>query len=760
VKREYSNAAVLASKSSHEENANSLVATNDAGAQLTTIEPNERGHEKCSRSRRKYIYGPWNERLQGVSQLDFESNLTLVTDTPKMLDPDRYGDDMKLWALLLDHRNRKFGTKGVRMFWEEIRSRNVQLPVTSSLAEQMWHTFLLLGFEDSLVLEQICQYADDQYSSQGIRWTKLYLRIVQHFLVNGTGEEAINWHERLITEHPPGPTGFVEMCRAVVSLHGNTVALQRIYQDYGHRKAYSKVVGVLCEQEKFDAALKWHMFFMEHGDFPTSIVVIERLVQYLAAYDTPNAIKVTQSIVDAGVPFSSRLAANLEISREMMNLVHGHHFQIKPLSYKDELGARWLATRWVSLDVAISSIHALGIQGIGPLSLQAIALREPDVKDLRKRLAQLRDLGISLGYSLYSRAVAKFARAGDHAHLESLLQSDQHPDALEDAQLQENLLSTYVQNKDWTQFRRTLAIQQLRGKSSPEYSKQNLILRVHARRQHAEALQRTLELMRQKGTSVSASAMFEIVRCFLVPRQRSKRPASMDTRDIDFVVFILKSLAYSGSHVPPTIWREILRRLGMLGRLSELKNLSLFLAFWYSPNNTSTSVGKHGIQHRLLTQLALTHPLHPLNIIFPVSFQKAAVEWGFIHALNRKAIDVATSRFNLDVTFGLRLLHELFTQGVHIDLKAVGKVIRHRLLIYYGPGSSARLYNRRARLNLRLRYGRSELSYEAIVLQIKAVTGADTYSTFEIPQLATLRSGKLLEVRQTRKRVLARVASR
>jgi hypothetical protein len=774
AKRRYADVTILAKKSAHQQRADDFTTTNDASSQLTTQpESNDYGQENSSRrknaSSKRHPYGPWasDKRLQSVFQLDLESNLTLMTDTPKLLDPSRYGHDMRLWALLLDHRYRKFGAAGVRMFWEEIRSRNVELPTTvrSSSPGNMWQTILLLGFEDSSVLEQICKYADDLYNARGIRWPKLYRRVVQHFLVHGTGKQAIRWHERLINKHPPGPRELDTMLRSVLLLRENTAVesyLQQIYVACGHRKAYSKVIGVLCEQEKFDAAFKWHIFFMRHGDFPNSRVRVDRLLQYLVAYNMPKAIELIKSTVDAGVPFSSSLAKNLKISREMMNLIHGEHFHIKPKSYNDVLGARWFATRWVSLDVAISSIHALGVQEIGPFSLQAIALREPDPKDLANRIIQLHDLGISLGHSLYSRAVDKFSRNRDYANLESLLQSDQHPDELENPELQEYLLSSYAQKNDWKQYRRTLEIQKLRG-TSPESATENLILRYHAKRQDPEALQQTLELMRQKGTHVSGTSMFKIVQSFLRPRQPSKRPTSTDTSDIDFVVFILKRIAYSGSHIPPTIWREILRRLGMLGRLSELENLCLFLASWYNPGSSSTSIAKKGIQHKLLTQLALSHPLHPLRIIFPVSFQRAAVEWGFIHALNGKSLDVVNhniSRSELDVTFGLRLLRKLFTQGVYIDMKAVGKCIAHRFTVYYGPGVSARKYNRRGRINLRLRHGRSEFSYEEIVSQVRGVLGAVMFSKLGIPQLVPLRSGRVLKASRARKAALARVASR
>ncbi|KAH6668900.1 hypothetical protein B0J14DRAFT_599579 [Halenospora varia] len=670
-------------------------------------------------------YAPWSERLTKHENLEFESDLYKKSTTARLLDSYEYQDDMKLWAFLLDYRRRIYGMEGVTMFWDIIQRRNISLPTTGFLADKMWSTFLTLGFQNKRVLEQIADYADRMFESFGQRWSKLYTRVVQHFLVNGNGKVAIDWHIRLYPCHAPGPKAFAEMCRQVILWKGDWKSLQKIHKQNKHRNAYSKVIPVLCEREDFKAALHWHFYFLQNGDLPSSSKVVEPLVHFLGVYDRPNAILVTRSLVDAGVSFAhgldKQLQDNTKISREMMNLIHAQHYNIEPKRYNDKLGARWFATTWVSLDTAINAVHALGVVEIGPLSLQAIALRESDAKDIVLRINQLRDLGISTGNSLFSRAVEKFARAREYDHLESLLNSDQHPDALEDSAFQDSQLLNYAEAKDWAKYRRTLAIQVLRARgTAPAMEKANIMLRVLAKQGNVEGILETLEDMIRDNIKVKTLTINSIMRSILASRRRGHRPVVDTTKrgryDIRFAISLLKHIAESGSYVPITKWREILRRLGMAGQYKDFQNLCQWILSWYGPQNEELlSVKQKSRRFRVPVQVPSSHVLHPLRILFNASMQKAIVEWGFIMTLKYRTPpktpnledigqvgDVYSSDSPLlkpDITFGIFLLRKLHASGVHIDFDAIRKVIYSRLVTYYGPSAyvSSKRYNRAAR---------------------------------------------------------------
>lgn len=659
-------------------------------------------------------YGQWSEKLWTNEELDFESDL----DTPlgegrsqRLLDQPEHKLDFELWAYLLDYRQRIHGAAGTLTFWNAIRSRRIQLPTHTVLADKLWSACLDLGFQQPHILEEVLKYADEMLEMTGYRWPTLYVYTMQHFLVNSNARHTLEMHNYLFERYPPGPKYFAEMCRTVVFQKGNLKTLKMIYERNTHRNCYSKVVSVLCAQKDYWAAVEWHYFFLKNGDLPATSKAVEPLVHFLAIYYRSNAVKVTKSLVDAGVPIAHAISEKLEdttkISREMMNLIHGKTFHVPVKAYNDHLGARWFATSWVSLDVAINAVHALGVKEIGPLSLQAIALRDPDPQSIVFRLNQLQDLGISIGNSVFSKAVQRFARGRMSDHLEGLLNSDQHPDALEDSQLQEALLTEYARVKDWAQYRRTLAIRGI-ASASPEIERRNLVLRLLITRGDARNILHNLSKMGDERTPVESSTIAHLLRHTLRPRRAGRRPMTLQGdhnrgkyNDLNITISILKKVMHSRSFVPPTSWREIVRRLGMLGRFIDLENLCIDLARWYGPTSSS--------RYRVPIQVPTSHPLHPLNILFSASLQKAIVEWGFIYSLKRRPSHVSSHRGVVisdphdlpNVTAGITLLKQLSERGVSVDGKTVRSALFNRLVVYFAPGRSSKVYNRHGQAQLK-----------------------------------------------------------
>ena len=719
-------------------------------------------------------YGPWTDHSLGEDELDFEANSgVFTTSQQRLLNHPEYSSDPRLWLQLLEYRQRIYGDAGVLAFWEALQAQNLQLPTKHKTegraADTCWTILLELGFRHRHVLEEIRRYADKMLDSTGWRWPKLYTTILKYMLLNGRDGEAIGWHDMLITRHPPGSKAFSELCRRIASSEGDLISLRKIYEKTNYRNVYAKVVPVLCEREDFKSALEWHTLFMRNGDLPSRSSLVEPLVHFLAIYDRPKAVQVTRSLVKAGVPsnVSRTLSDNTMISREMMNLIHGETFQVPAKTYNDSLGARWFATKWISLDIAINAIHALGVQEIGPLSLQAIALREPDPKSIIIRIKQLNSLGISLGNSLFSRAIESFARNRRYDFLEGLLNSDQHPDQLEDWKLQESLLSSYARAKDWPQYRRTFAIR-LVGSKSPEIETSNLVLRSLVTNGDLQSALETLARMNDEGTVVKTKTTSYILRKILRPRQSGRRPMKMANRtdDLRLGVNVLKSIMRSGSFVPVAYWREIIRRLGMTGRFESLKGLCLFLAAWYGPSDARTAqgLGRLGRRYRVPAQVPTSHPLHPLRILFPTSLQKAIVEWGFMHALRPVPTHAlkAASKHQLQstslipgddpslpqVTSGIELLKELHRLGVYVDLKSVKSAIVNRLIVYYGPGVSNKPYNRVAK-------ARNPLKLEQMAEQIDHALEGQVFTGIDLKSdIKSRANARLLKLRRRRQKWL------
>ncbi|PVH73620.1 hypothetical protein DL98DRAFT_519810 [Cadophora sp. DSE1049] len=695
----------------------------------------------------------WQEAMFSHERLDFESDIAVMQNggRERLLDT-MYKDDMALWTMLLEYRKRVYGKEGVLTFWHAAQERGIRLPMKGFLADKLWHTFLALGLENPDVLEGIYQYS----KKNGLH-SSLYPWIVGNFLETHQGDAALKWHNRLSTFQKPNQFTFAKMCRRVIIKEGDLGTMKQIYNMLPHRNLYHKIIPLLCKSQKYKMAIHLHSFFCKHGDFPVSAKCAEPLVQYLATYDPPSARKITQDLVKGGVSFASTLSQKLEesfkISRELMNVIHGETLHIPVKKYNDELGARWFATTWVSLDVAINAVHALGVQEIGPLSLQAIALRDPDPKAIVARIEQLKELGISIGTSLFSRAVKTFARHASHGKLDlldGLLNSDQHPDELENFRLQEALLESYAQEGDWTQYRRTLEIRLL-ASSSPEIDRRNIELRMIASSSDTSAALRGLEDMLLDGIPVKGQTISLLLKHTLPPRRPGHRPMALGDHDggngktgLMQSIAMLKAIMRSGSYVHPNLWHEIIRRLGMLGHMRTLESLCIWLTMHYGPQNHNLTESWLR-RYRVPAELPTSYGLHPICMLFPASLQQGIVEWGFIASHSQPAHRTHSSRLlatptsleetSLAMTSGISILKKLNSLGVHIERRSVRKAIFNRLVMYYGPGYSNRRYNEHRKQTI--------VSLEEAAKQIDEALGGEYFTAVELEkivhQLAAVR---------------------
>jgi hypothetical protein len=697
----------------------------------------------------------WGAYLRTYEEVEFHSNLgPQAHDSKILVDNTRFANDFTLWAYLLDFRKRRYGGAGVAMFWAAVRKRGLQLPTERPIADKFWPTFLEAGFEDKEMLQDICQYADELYNSSGKHWSRLYMYIMQHIILKEKQYAIVPWHERLIERHPPSPAVFSKLVHNIVLMGGDLGALKLLYRTTFYKtnniyKAYGKIVPILLGREDFQNAMQWHYFLVARGDYPLNQKVIEPLINHFAIYEPSEARRLKISLVSTGVPFADSVSDGLEgsepISREMMNLVHGKAFGIEPKKYSDRLGARWFATNWISLDLAINMIHALGIQEIGPLSLQAIALREADPAGVFHRIDQLKRLGISIGSSVFSRSIESFARDGEVEYLQGLLKSDQHPDSYEDRQLQEDLLASYARTEDWAQYRLTAAIRVI-GSRSSRVEQYNMIQQANIFRGDRSAVFKMLEEMRVQQIPVAQKTIYRILRHFLPTRRKGHAPDSSQGSldDLQTAISILTTIMKFGSSVPATSWREIIRRLGMLGRFDDLEKLCLWLAAWYNPNSTLRSQSVTNPSPILPihasrsppAQIPTSHKFHPLRILFSDSLQRAIVEWGFIHEPLRRPFQSTlvlenTSTINdlaeqsaYHYTRGVRLLRKLQDEGVYIDVAQIRRALRNRFAILYNPGESRVVRNELLRQQ-------NVSTRKKMVVQLNNAWGADIWLNTE-----------------------------
>lgn len=657
---------------------------------------------------------------------DFVAQSDLSNPSAKILHEPALQADIKLWQALFEFRERTYGAEGIRMYWKAVRDGYLDLPTISPMADVFWTSFLKLGCTDNGLLLEIVRYAKLQMEHGKKAWSKIYVTVLQELLLlpelrNNMGPQY--WHNRLMRYHSPTEEDFAELCFQVVSKRGDIQALKEIYRNskenseiWKHKGIYSKVIPVLCDQERFPDAYSWHHMFVERGVLPTSYIQVEPLISHYSVYDRTKAAEITKGLREADVSFSPELTLASEnltkIGKQLVGILYGKDFGLKPKEYNDALGARWFATTWVSLDISINAVGALGVEQIGPLSLQAIALREPNSQSIARRLDQLLDIGISTGKSVYSQAIVSFARGGKEDLLQSLLGSDQHPDALEDRKLQEQLLAMYARDSDWPQYQRTLAIRligannrfSIRNNRSEEI--ENIVLRSLVAVGETSTVLQKLRRMQQSGHSVTPISIRHVLRHILRHRLPGRRPNTQDMSlrantgedDLMLAIRILIDTLVSGSFVPITFWREIMKRLGMLDRLDDLRLLTIFLASYYGARVSKRSFVsgiKQGHRYEPPKCVPSHSEMHPLRILFPPVLQGAIVEWGIIRALN---IRLGTINPRCEITDGIIILKKLNELGVFIEKRAIADAVLNRLRILYGIAGVSNVRRNRAHI--------------------------------------------------------------
>lgn len=736
------NAAPAATLDSNEARSKTPKSTIEEAHTSYTCEQNGKFHGDPSPDRSKNQNGsdklPFSEakRVPEPAVLDLRSiidelkgvQLKATASGEPYKDKAHHESMKRLWGSL-EYRLIRSDRKTAAEIWRYICSGGLELPVTGasptgkgSLADNLWVPLLELGFKESETLKSICHYANELFDVSGKRWSKLYFYVVQHMLLNQRGSEAVYWHDILSRRHHPGPATFQRLMRnVIISKKGDLGALKEIYIRNSCRTTYSKVIPPLLESQEFYKAFDWHMFLQCHGDLPLNADIVEPLIQYFSIFDPNTAKGISSGLTISGSPLAPILAKRMNentcSSHDVMKIVSGEAPRgMEKKLHNDKWGARWFATKWVTLDIAINTAHALKVNTIGPLSLQSIALREPRATDIARRINQLQQRGMSIGQSAYSKALVSFAKRGQDDLLQTLLESDQHPESFEDLTLQENLLIAHAQAGNWLQHQLVLAVQ-LASAIDPVMEEYNIQLRRYATRRDQTAIVKILEVMRMKRIAVEVVTIRVILRTILRPRTPGHRPDEFAPgyvkQDIDLAISILKNVMEYNSFVPAAAWQEVTRRLGMMGRINDLHSLYLWLVDRYGPD-TNGHTRMLSISSKLLAQrpqLSTMHPLHPLRLLFPDVRQRSIVEWGFIRGLMSYAasVDVNPGLITMttpeqhkaqalkQMTQGIRFLRELQKRGVYIKESSVRRAVYVRLVILYGPGKSSRLHNRAVR---------------------------------------------------------------
>lgn len=686
---------------------------------------------------RNELFGHWRALLRDSSRLAIESDFAREGPAknwngPLLVDKLEHRGDLALWSCLLDYQTRIHGVQGPRKVWRAIWGRKSIYDIESPLAPVFWQTILdaAIRSDDPKFLQDVYIYSEWMHETHQVKWPHLYSTIMTHLLKSHQHHLALQWHLRLSPTFYPGLEEFAEILKrfATEPKFYRTFTLQSLYIMSPNRQLYDKLVPYLYTRGQSAFAIAWRDVCLQYDDVPLSPVLVRPFLRYLKGYFPKRSLHPKEA---AAISLDHTFAEDEgekapDLDREFTNRVDGATFGISVKNYNDELGAKWFASSWISLDTAIAGVATLGIEQIGPLSLQSIALRESTSEGVSKRINQLQENGITVVPSNYLRILQYFVKIQDDELLFDLLQSDFHPDVFDDPLVLAQALESTMASDDWRTYRLLLTARVIILRQTARETA-NSILHTYFLNLDQQGLFRVLDDMRIMNIGIDreqAAAIFELLG-FKVRVHRFK-PDSIEMTG--FYLRICLRLVSMEIPVPVACWKQIVTSLGKQGCLDDMESLCLELASLFTSSPPSSRPGfmpvhlddipepmkqpLAGVENLLGVyvpgDLPMSVGLHPLRQIFDETMINGIVRWAFVATLSgtgsaRPAALINNHNLQRPADFhcgrAVRLLRMLRDRGVFFRKSWVVKAVTNRLVDLYGTAVHTKAVQHRSRAN-------------------------------------------------------------
>ncbi|KAK7749922.1 hypothetical protein SLS53_000504 [Cytospora paraplurivora] len=675
------------------------------------------------------LYGKWRSLSLDHDRLLAESDIN-VSDSQlvRLIDQRENESDIELWSCLLEFCHRWMGRDGVIMIWQAIFKRRNLYQVDGVLPEAFWGTILNAAVTSESFLRDVISYAEWLLEAHGARWPYLYETVMTFMLTERPKAQALRWHMTLMPSFGPGETEFVELLKKFITNSDPRLqeTLQSLYTWSAHRKLYDILIPYLFDKGNSKLALPWRRLLIVHNDTPASLAA-RPFLRYVGAY-YPNTRLSEEELSVAGLALEDKEGSKNARSTEhqpaeaaingqnlsyLVNRVHGETFGIREKPYNDKLGAKWFASTWVPLDFALNVIYTIGINGIGPLSLQSIALREGNAQGVLHRMDQLRQLKINLPDSHYVGAIRHYATIGDDEALTELLHCDVHPDVFDDDMAQQELLRDCLEAGDWDTYHLLLKTRLAVTAGTIGTCSDN-VLQLCARQGNGAM---TLKVLRELSShNLQPVPMTSHTISSLILQSLSPHATGRGRHHVDLQVSLCRQLAKTRFPPAVEVWQTLLYRLGREHRLIDLERLSFDVLRLFS--DYASSERPMWISHmadvpqilrfespyqhfqKLPRDLPLQHERHPLRQIFDEHLMASIVRWGFMYTrydreaesaaaavLHGEESDAMMDPANFHFARGIRLLAMLRDLGLRVPSMTVRKQATMRLVgLYRGGG--------------------------------------------------------------------------
>ena len=647
-------------------------------------------------------------------------------DSTQLVNRQPYSNSLELWCILLDFQRLRFGQHGVRKTWHLLKDRAGGFDESffyGPTSDQLWSILISEGVKWHSFLEQLCEHE----MKSGAKRPSFYVDVVGSLLANNSYSAAYRFSLLLRPSHPVTEDDAYQLFIQACDSQDESALwnFRHVVQTFEKVQLYSRVIPYLCNHERFGDAWIMHKFLMSRGDLPPDFDSIKPLVKYFVSgggfEEFLQDLKHHNISYDAQARQLHEHEKSLQygIASGTLNIVSSRTLGIQPSRLSDNFVARAFATRAFSWDFTLQGLRLLGLREIGPLGLRQIALSACSPDELCRRLEMLKESGIDYGSSMYARVVTSLATQGRATQLSDVLASDQHPDVFDDLDLQEKLLAQYYRVSDWRQVARTLAVlrvgnQQIGHETrlSADSLSLNLLLRSVTRVGDWSAVLSTMSQMKDRSCPLTTHTLRCMHNTILSRRDPGRRPETdRGFDDVGFLLSLFQSAESAGTRIPPTFWREPIRRLGMLRRWNDLERILFWLAATYTRktatlNNPSSTYEVVIVKHE-----------DSIGEIFSPPLQRAIIAWAFLYPKPRRTLFKAPFRLDLKeqrsggnqvpFTRGVRVLRMLQDQyDVPVDVTTVRTVCFQQLRKRFAPDF---FYGQLVRDNIYPKYDASQI---------------------------------------------------
>lgn len=579
--------------------------------------------------------------IQTIDQLSFESSVvvhgyrTRHSKHARLVDSPPHKTDFYLWTILLDYQRLRFGDKGVRLIWAGLKQRStLDLPYIGYQGDRFWSAFVSAGTRSHDFLTEVIRYE----LRHGSKRPRFFLEVVGALLNSETPRSAQSFARMLQIAHRPDKEELYDLF-VLATTSNNPESLQIFCDVYGALTPaglYGKVVSYLCRQGRFSDAWKMHRYLLSHEDLPQTFEDLQPLVLDLVS-NHMRLESLLHELAKAGVSmeaqarsfYSQERSLRFGFASENLNIVSSNTLGVRPRTLSDDFVARAFLTATFSFDSILGGLRFFGLKTVGPSSVRAIGLTSANSQELTQRFAKLAASDVDTGSSRFSQLVKKLAQRGEEKLLQNVLHSDQHADVFEDSRLQRRLLLEYYQDGDWPSVERTMAILTVGSDASAANERAtNLLLQAAltaGKWSHVRDIMADMKRGKHRFAEITVARMYSAV---LSRREPSSLPVLRDDFDeLAFLASIWLEVLRSGSSIPVVRWRELVRRLGMYGRLDELEILLVQLLHFYGSGHVPPSVmdGRGDI-------------VEDIDQLLCPALQSAIVAWGFIHTRHLKPV--------------------------------------------------------------------------------------------------------------------------